>query len=138
LIWMLRLCVALCAPPLLESVAFTVNFTIPFGPVGVPVIWPEESIVSPAGRLPALIVSASVPAPPEVPTVWEYAVPSVPAGRVVVVMAGGDVSVMVTAAEVAGLATEVAVTVAVGFALDTSGLVPLAIAFATAPAAGAL
>jgi hypothetical protein len=48
---------------------------------------------------------------------------------------------MVTAAELAGLATEVAVTVAVGSALDASGLAmedPLTAAFATAPAAGAL
>jgi hypothetical protein len=138
---MLKLWVALCAPPLLESVAFTVKFTILFGPVGVPAIWPDESMLSPAGKLPVLTVSVSVPAPPDVPTVWEYAVPSVPAGKDVVVMAGGGVSVMVTAAELAGLATEVAVTVAAGSALDASGWAteaPLAVAFATAPAAGAL
>lgn len=67
--------------------------------------------------------------------------PSVPADRVVVVMTGGGVTLIVTAADFVGLATEVAVTVAVGSALEASGLVaeaPLAMAFATAPTAGAL
>jgi hypothetical protein len=98
-------------------------------------------MLSPAGRLPVLSVNVSVPAPPDVATVWEYAVPSVPAGKDVVVMAGGGVSVMVTDAELAGLATEVALTVADGSALDASGLAmeaPLAMALAIAPAAGAL
>lgn len=45
-----------------------------------------------------------------------------PAGRVVVVMAGGDVRVMVTAAVLEGLATEVAVTVAVGSEGVAAGL----------------
>ena len=67
--------------------------------------------------------------------------PSVPAGRVVVVMAGGGVTLIVTAADFAGLATEVAVIAAVGSALVASGLVaeaPLAMAFANAPTPGAL
>ena len=48
--------------------------------------------------------------------------PSVPEGSDVVVMAGGEVMLMVTAADVAGLATEVAVTVAVGSAARGDGL----------------
>jgi hypothetical protein len=55
---------------LLESVTFTVKLAVPFGPVGVPVICPDESIVSPAGRLPVLTVRVNVPAPPEVAIVW--------------------------------------------------------------------
>jgi len=70
LIRILRFCVADCAPPLLESVTFTVKLAVPFGPVGVPVICPEESILSPAGKLPVLTVRASVPAPPDVAIVW--------------------------------------------------------------------
>ena len=70
MIRMLRFCVADCAPPLLESVTFTVKLAVPFGPVGVPVIWPDESILSPAGRFPVLTVRVSVPAPPEVAIVW--------------------------------------------------------------------
>jgi hypothetical protein len=56
-------------------------------------------------------------------------------------MTGGGVMLIVTVADFAELATEVAVTMAVGSALETSGLVveaPLAMAFATAPTAGAL
>ena len=67
---MLRFCVADCAPPLLESVTFAVKLAEPLGPVGVPVICPEESIVSPAGRLPVLTVSVNVPAPPEAAIIW--------------------------------------------------------------------
>ena len=67
--------------------------------------------------------------------------PSVPAGRVVVVIEGGDVMLIVTVADFVVSATEVAVTMAEGSALETSGLVvevPLAMPFATAPTAGAL
>ena len=57
-------------PPLFESVTFTVKLAVPLGPVGVPMICPDESIVSPAGRLPVLTVRVNVPAPPEVAIVW--------------------------------------------------------------------
>jgi hypothetical protein len=65
LIRIVRFWVADWTPPLLESVAFTVKVAVPFGPVGVPVIWPEESMASPAGKFPALMVRINVPAPPE-------------------------------------------------------------------------
>ena len=70
LIRILRFCVADCAPPLLESVTFTVKFAVPFGPVGVPVIRPDESMLSPAGRLPVPTVRVNVPAPPDVVIIW--------------------------------------------------------------------
>jgi hypothetical protein len=141
LIRMLKFCVADCAPPLLESVTFTVKFAAPFGPVGVPVICPDESMLSPAGKFPLLTVSVSVPAPPDVVIVWVYAVPSVPAGSVVVVIPGGGVMLIVTVADWEGLATEVAVTMAAGSALEVRGLAveaPLAMPLAAAPTAGAL
>ena len=52
---MLRACVADCGPALLASVTLTVKFAVVFGPVGVPVIAPEEELNErPAGREPAL------------------------------------------------------------------------------------
>ena len=66
---MLRFCTADCAPALLESVAFTVKLVVPLGPVGVPVMCPDESMLNPAGKLPLLTISVTVPAPPEVATV---------------------------------------------------------------------
>lgn len=122
LIRMLKFCVLDSAPPLLESVTFTVKVAVPFGPVGVPVICPDISMFNPAGRLPVLIVNVSVPAPPDDATVWLYAVPSVPAGRDVVGIAGGGVMLMVTAADFEVSATEVAVTVAVGSAAEVDAL----------------
>ena len=72
---MLRFCTADTRPALLESVAFTVKLVVPLGPVGVPVMCPDESIVNPAARPPLLTVSVTVPAPPEVATAWLYAIP---------------------------------------------------------------
>jgi hypothetical protein len=109
----LRLCMADSALALLESVAFTVKLVVPIGPVGVPVMCPDESIVNPAARLPLLTVSVTVPEPPDVPTVWPYAIPSVPAGSDFVVTDGGGETLMVTDADFVESATEVAVTVAV-------------------------
>ena len=64
------------------------KFAVPLGPVGVPLIVPDEPIASPAGSVPALIENAQVPAPPLSATAWLYAMPSVPAGRDVVVIFG--------------------------------------------------
>src|SRR5260370_13486384 len=64
LIRMLKFCVADCAPPLLESVTFTVKFAEPLGPVGVPVICPDVSMLSHSGRLPVLPVIVKVIATP--------------------------------------------------------------------------
>lgn len=103
------------------------KFAVPFGPVGVPLIAPEELIVNPAGSDPALIVNAQVPAPPLSATVAEYAVPSVPAGNVVVVIAGTAVTVIFTDAVFVVSFTDVAVTVAapvVPFALYVADVVP--------------
>jgi hypothetical protein len=55
LIVMLSACVVDCGPTVLASVAFTVKFAVPFGPVGVPLIVPEGLSVSPAGTVPALM-----------------------------------------------------------------------------------
>jgi hypothetical protein len=65
---MLKACVADCGPAVLESVAFTLKFDVPFGPVGVPEITPALLIVRPAGRLP-ITVRLSAPAPPVATTV---------------------------------------------------------------------
>jgi len=72
---MLRFCTADTRPALLESVAFTVKLVVPLGPVGVPVMCPDESIVNPAARPPLLTVSCHRPGTPEVATVWLYAIP---------------------------------------------------------------
>jgi hypothetical protein len=71
----LRFSTADTRPEPLESVAFTVKLVVTLGPVGVPVMCPDESIVNPAARPPLLTVSLTVPAPPEVATVWLYAMP---------------------------------------------------------------
>ena len=110
---MLRFCTADCAPAVLESVAFTVKLVVPLGPAGVPVMCPDESMLKPAGKLPLLTVSLTIPAPPKVAIVWLYAVPGVPAGSDVVVTDGAGVMLMVTDADFVESVTEVAVTVAV-------------------------
>ncbi len=83
---MLRACVAVCVG-LLESVTITVKFAVTFGPVGVPEIRPALLRAKPAGTAPALVVNVSVPNPVAA-TIWLYAVPSTPAGSVVVVKVG--------------------------------------------------
>jgi hypothetical protein len=91
----------------------TVKLDVPVGPVGVPVMCPDESILNPLARLPVLTVSVTAPAPPEVATVWLYAVPCVAAGREVVVTVRGGVTVMAIDADFVESAADVAVTVAV-------------------------
>src|SRR5438105_3310963 len=110
---MLRFCTANCAPALLESVAFTVKLVVPLGPAGVPVMCPEESMLNPAGKLPLLTFSVTIPAPPEVATVWPYGAPCVPAGSHVVVTDGPSVMLTATDADFVESVTDVAVTVAV-------------------------
>lgn len=112
LIVMLNACVADCGATVLASVTFTVKFEVWFGPVGVPLIVPVELNVSPAGRDPALMEKVAVPAPPVIVTVWLYAVPSVSAGREVMVMAGMAVTVMLNEAVFVLSLMEVAVTTA--------------------------
>jgi len=130
---MLNACVADCAPAVLASVIFTVKFAVPFGPVGVPLIFPVPSIASPAGNVPALIENVQVPAPPLQPTVWLYAVPSATAGNVVVVIDGIAVTVTFTVAVFVLSFTDVAVTTAVPacpFALYVTDVV---VGFVSAP-----
>ena len=69
LITILNTFVPVCAG-LLWSFTCTVKFAVPFGPVGVPVIFPVESIAKLAGKLPALMLNVSVPNPPVAATVW--------------------------------------------------------------------
>jgi hypothetical protein len=66
----LSACVADCGDTVLASVTFTVKLAVPFGPVGVPLIVPEELSVSPAGREPELTEKVIVPAPPVMATAW--------------------------------------------------------------------
>ena len=74
---------------LLLSVTFTVKLTVPFGPVGVPLIAPVlELRLKPAGRLPTLREYVSGAKPPVATTVWLYAVPYTSEGRDTVVIAG--------------------------------------------------
>jgi hypothetical protein len=93
----------------LESVTFTVKLEVVFGPVGVPEMTPLPLRLSPAGKLPLPTEYANAPAPPLTLRVCEYAVPSVPAGRVVVAKAGEAATVMLTVAVVLAEVTEVAV-----------------------------
>src|SRR5260370_9198439 len=96
LITMLRAWVAVIGVMVLESVTLTVKFTVPLGPVGVPEIVPAPLRVRPKGNAPALMENVTVPAPPVFAIAWLYAVPSTPPGSVVVVIAGGAVTVIVS------------------------------------------
>src|SRR6266403_1868265 len=117
LITILRAWVAVIGVMVLESVTLTVKFTVPLGPVGFPEIVPAPLRVRPAGNVPALMENVTVPAPPVFAIAWLYAVPSTPAGRVVVVIAGAAVTVIVTANVFVMSVTEVAVITAVPEAL---------------------
>ena len=98
---------------MLESITLTVKFAVPLGPAGAPLIVPEELRVSPGGSVPALTVNVSAPAPPVLAIAWLYAVPSTPAGSVVVVIAGAALTVIVKVAVFAVSETDVAVITAV-------------------------
>jgi hypothetical protein len=109
----LRAWVAVIGVMVLESVTLTVKFTVPLGPVGVPEIVPAPLRAKPVGNAPALMENVTVPAPPVFWITWLYAVPSTPAGSVVVVMAGTAVTVIVTVNIFVMSVTEVAVITAV-------------------------
>ncbi len=52
---MLRTWVVVCGLTVLESFTWTVNFTVPVGPVAVPVIAPDVAFkVKPVGKLPTV------------------------------------------------------------------------------------
>jgi len=116
-ITILRAWVAVIGVMVLESVTLTVKFTVPLGPVGVPEIVPVPLRVRPAGNAPALMENVTVPAPPVFAIAWLYAVPSTPPGSVVVVIAGGAVTVIVSVDIFVVSVTEVAVITAVPEAL---------------------
>jgi len=70
----------------LESVTVTVKLEVP-ARVGVPEIIPVAvSKPRPAGRVPAVTAQLYVGRPPATASAWLYAVPTVAAGSVVVVM----------------------------------------------------
>ena len=133
LIVMLRSFVADCGPTELASITFTVKFAVPFGPVGVPLIVPVALIVSPAGKLPALIENVQLPAPPVSSTAWLYAVPSVPADSELVVIFGIAATVIVTVAVFVLSFTEVAVITAVPVAPFALYVTDVAAGFVSAP-----
>lgn len=109
---MLNACVADCATPALESVTFTVKLDTP-AVVGVPVIAPVLLLrLKPAGKLPEVVEYVRAPAPPVTAMLWLYAVPTTPAGSVVVVIAGGALTVMLSEAAFVVSVTDVAVIVA--------------------------
>lgn len=85
---MLSALVTDCAVGVSESVTFTVKLIAPVVvPVGVPVMAPVAAFsVSPAGRLPELILHVSAPAPPVATSVWLYSVPRVPPGSELVLI----------------------------------------------------
>ena len=82
LITMLNACVSLPG----TFVALTVKLNVPAA-VGVPEMVPSLESARPAGRLPPSTFQ-EMGASPSAVRVWLYAVPTVPPGRDVVVMAG--------------------------------------------------
>jgi hypothetical protein len=76
-----------------ESVTRTVKFDVPYA-VGVPLITPPELKESPAGNEPALSDHEYGVTPPEAASVWEYATPTVPPGRLeVVTLRSGGITI---------------------------------------------
>ncbi len=83
---MLRLAVAVAAVPC-ESVTVAAKLEGP-ALVGLPEITPVLALrVNPAGRLPELMLQVYGASPPAAASVCEYAVLTLPPGRVAVVMA---------------------------------------------------
>ena len=126
---------ALVADPA-EFSAFTVKLEVPAA-VGVPVIVPLVFRVNPAGSVPLemLHVMGVVPVAARV---WLYAVPTVPFGSVVVVIAGSATTVIESAfvtdpAEFSAFTVKLAVPAVVGvpvivpfvFRVSPAGSVPL-------------
>jgi len=70
------------SPPVTQlSVARTVKFHVPAAD-GVPVIKPAELMLNPEGNNPETMLNVIGACPPEVVTVYEYALPTVPEERV--------------------------------------------------------
>jgi hypothetical protein len=77
--------VAVCAVGVVESITLAVNENEPDA-VGVPEIVPAAERVKPAGNAPELMLQLYGVVPPEAAKVVEYAVPTCPAGIVVLVI----------------------------------------------------
>src|SRR2546421_455281 len=79
---------------------------------------PAVLMLRPVGKLPALMVNVKAPRPPVATTIWLYAVPSTPAGKDMVVMAGagGKLIVILRAwVAVSGVMVLASVTLTVKF-----------------------
>ncbi len=106
-----------------ESVRDTVKLNVP-NAEGVPEITPVPAASeSPPGNAPLAMAHLYAVVPPVAVSVVEYAVPIVPAGKVVVVMASAELRLMVTDAVCEGVLTAVAVTTAVLEAVTVAGAV---------------
>lgn len=93
------------------SVAFAVKLEVP-AVVGVPVMAPVDELrLKPAGRLPDSSDHASAPVPPVAIIVWLYAVPTVPPGRLDVVIEGVAFITMLSALVPVALTVSVAIAV---------------------------
>src|ERR1035441_483731 len=96
-----KFAVAVCAEDP-ESVTLNVSGVAVTGVVGVPPISPVEAFsAKPAGNVPAVSCHVKAPVPPVAARLWEYATPTWPLGRDVVVIvnvAGAMVSVRFTVA----------------------------------------
>jgi hypothetical protein len=109
---MLRLALALRFG-LSESSTVTVKSEVPVA-VGVPEITPVLALIdSPAGKLPLVMLQVYGCAPPAACTVEPYAVPTLPLGSEVVVIARSASMVMLNAAVAVPAAESVTFTVKV-------------------------
>jgi hypothetical protein len=107
-IWSTKLEDAVCGMGAAESVTCTLKFAVPAGPVGVPVIAPEDAFkLRPAGSEPPVMLQVYVPVPPLAARACEYAVPISPlgSGLVVVMVSAKGVAVILACicAESAGV-----------------------------------
>ena len=122
-----RFTVAVCTGEL-ESVTLKLNGVALIAVVGVPLIRPVDAVSErPAGNVPTVNCHVYGPVPPEAASDWEYAAPTCPSGREVVVMVSPGpvmVSVRLAVAVWAGEPESVALNVS-GVALTIAVGVPL-------------
>jgi hypothetical protein len=110
LIFNTKACAAEVTPA--ASVTVTEKFAVPVA-FGVPEITPVDApSLAQVGSVPLDTAHVYAPVPPVAASVVEYAVPSVPAGTLVVVTCGAGSTVTPTCAVTVVLATDVAVMVA--------------------------
>ena len=122
-----RFAVAVCTGEL-ESVTLKLNGVALTAAFGVPLIRPVDAVNErPDGNVPTVNCQVYGPVPPEAASAWEYAVPTCPSGRELVVMASpgpvmvrARVALAVWAGEPESVALKVsgvALTIAVGVPL---------------------